>query len=198
MIIGAGVLAFSRSRSHRCTFWRRRNARARNLPLDYRTALPPHRDTDAGALAEAPGCAFGDLKSTPQKPQAQARLVFTRGSIAWTHALRGLFSLNPETRVAAQVVDNAFVFRAFESQQDVQREVEGGFAGRDWRKVGVGETVPVELREQSRPLRFAGRRHSSERKSRGCPARRQTSAKLRLQGHSSRRTVCGRRSKRQR
>ena len=128
-------------------------------------------------MAEAPDFAFRRLEIDTTKPQAEACLVFTRSLDASgrTH-YEDYFSIDPETRVAAHVVDDRLCLSGLDFNKTYKVTLKAGPAGRDGREAG-------RRRRPSRSNCATSRRWSAfpaasfcrATMPRACPSRRSTS-----------------------
>ena len=108
-------------------------------------------------MAEAPDFAFRRLEIDTTKPQAEACLVFTRSLDASgrTH-YEDYFSVDPDTRVAAHVVDDRLCISGLDFNKTYNVTLKSGLPAATGEKLASEETVPVELRDKPSLVRFAG------------------------------------------
>ena len=108
-------------------------------------------------MAEAPEFAFRRLEIDTTKPQAEACLVFTRSLDASgrTH-YEDYFSVDPDTRVAAHVVDDRLCISGLDFNKTYNVTLKSGLPAATGEKLTSEETVPVELRDKPSLVRFAG------------------------------------------
>ena len=132
-------------------------------------------------MAEAPDFAFRRLEIDTSKPQAEACLVFTRSLDASgrTH-YEDYFSIDPDTRVAAHVVDDRLCISGLEFDKTYNLTLKPGLPAATGEKLASEETVPVELRDKPSLVRFSGGVVLPRDNAEGVPVTTVNIAKLRL------------------
>jgi hypothetical protein len=132
-------------------------------------------------MAEAPNFAFRRLEIDTTKPQAEACLVFTRSLDASgkTH-YEDYFSIDPQTRVAAHVVDDRLCLAGLDFNATYTVKLKSGLPAATGEKLTEDETVPVELRDKPSLVRFSGGIVLPRNNADGVPVTTVNIAKLRL------------------
>ena len=132
-------------------------------------------------MAEAPDFAFRRLEVDTTKPQAEACLVFTRSLDASgkTH-YEDYFSIAPQTRVAAHVVDDRLCLSGLDFNATYQVTLKSGLPAATGEKLLADETVPVELRDKPSLVRFSGGIILPRENADGVPVTTVNISKLRL------------------
>lgn len=132
-------------------------------------------------MAEAPEFAFRRLEIDTTKPQAEACLVFTRSLDASgrTH-YEDYFSIDPQTRVAAHVVDDRLCLSGLEFNKTYTVALKSGLPAATGEKLTEEETIPVELRDKPSLVRFAGGVILPRDNAEGVPVTTVNISKLRL------------------
>ena len=117
-------------------------------------SLSPPKTAPAG---EGETFAFRRLEVDTTKPQAEACFVFTRDLDASgkTHYL-DYVSIDPETRVAAHVVDTRLCLAGMDFNTTYNVTLKTGLPDAAGDKLIEDETVPVELRDKPSVVRFSG------------------------------------------
>src|SRR6185312_16073626 len=129
-------------------------ARLENGLSTITSSLSPPKTATAG---EGETFAFRRLEVDTTKPQAEACLVFTRDLDASgkTHYL-DYVSIDPETRVAAHVVDTRLCLAGLDFNTTYNVTLKTGLPDAAGDKLIEDETVPVELRDKPGVVRFSG------------------------------------------
>jgi uncharacterized protein YfaS (alpha-2-macroglobulin family) len=132
-------------------------------------------------MAEAPEFAFRRMEIDASKPQAEACLVFTRSLDASgrTH-YEDYFSIDPQTRVAAHVVDDRLCLSGLDFNKSYSVTLKTGLPAASGEKLASDETIPVELRDKPSIIRFAGGVILPRDNIEGVPVTTVNIAKLRL------------------